>query len=652
MPVIDSVSVEKRKFSPKKNFVKKSHIKSFKEYKKLYNESINNPEKFWSREAENLDWFKKWNKVYSWKKTKLETKWFDGGKINISYNCLDRHLKTRGNKTALIWESDKGRSKQFTYKQLHKVVCRFANVLKKHGMKKGDRIVFYMPMIPELAIGILACTRIGVIHSVVFGGFSSESLKDRIQDSRAKIVITSNASIRKGQAIPMKKNIDKVLSECKSLKKVIVVQRDKSLKTSMKKNRDVWLHEEINYSDINDFCKPAEMNSEDPAFILYTSGTTGKPKGVVHSTAGYLMYVYLTFKYVFDYREEDVYWCTADIGWITGHSYIVYGPLANGATSLMFEGVPTYPNPDRAWKIVEKYKVSVFYTAPTAIRALARFGDEWVNKCDLSNLRLLGSVGEPINPEAWLWYHKVVGKNKCPIVDTWWQTETGGIMITPLPGAMDLKPGSACFPFFGIKANILRENGKPTKKGEGGYIVIEQPWPSMLRTVYRNPKRFRKTYFSKFKGGIYFAGDGAKRDKDGYFWIMGRIDDVVNVSGHRFGTSEIESALVSFKGVAESAVVPFPHKIKGKALYAFVTLKKGLNESDELVAKLRTHVSKVIGPIAKPDKIQFTDALPKTRSGKIMRRILKAIAEGLDDVGNTTTLANPEIVEILKKERV
>ncbi|MFH1589438.1 MAG: acetate--CoA ligase [archaeon] len=649
---LDSVAKETRKISPKNAFRNKAHIKSFEKYKMLYNESINNPNKFWAKQAEELDWFKKWDRVYSWNKKTLECKWFEGGLTNISYNCLDRHLEKRGNKTALIWEADKGKGKKYTYKQLHKEVCKFANVLKKRGIKKGDRICFYMPMVPELAIGILACTRIGAIHSVVFGGFSSEALMDRIHDSKAKIVVTSNVSLRGGKVIPMKENVDCIIGKCKSVKHVIVTQRT-TAKTHMKKGLDIWWHEEMASPTIKDYCEPAKMHSEDIAFILYTSGTTGKPKGVVHTTAGYLMYTYLTFKYVFDYHEEDIYWCTADIGWVTGHSYIVYGPLANGATSVMFEGIPTYPNPDRFWEIVEKYKVNIFYTAPTAIRALARYGDELVKKHDLSSLRLLGSVGEPINPEAWMWYYKIVGNSNCPIVDTWWQTETGGIMITALPGAVDLKPGSVCFPFFGVKPSIRRDDGSVAKPEEGGYLVIEQPWPSMLRTVYKNPKRFRDTYFSQIKEkGVYFAGDGAKIDKEGYVWIMGRIDDVVNVSGHRLGTSEIESALVSHKDVAEAAVVPIPHPIKGSALYAFVTLNKGIEGSSELVEILRKHVASKIGPIAKPDKIQFAEGLPKTRSGKIMRRILKSIAEGADDVGNTMTLSNPEVVEVLKRERV
>ncbi|MBC8444007.1 acetate--CoA ligase [Candidatus Woesearchaeota archaeon] len=649
--IIESVSKKSKRFSPSKIFRENAHIKSFEEYLKLYQESIENPDLFWAKQAEELDWFKKWDKVSSWKKTKLECKWFEGGKINISYNCLDRHLDSRGNKTALIWEPEVGKAKKYTYKELHKVVCRFSNVLKKYGVKKGDRVCFYMPMIPELTIGMLACVRLGAIHSVVFGGFSIESLKDRIIDSKAKILITSNASLRKGKSIPMKNNVDAILGDCKSLKKVVVVKRADDIDTFMKKGRDVWWHKEVDSNNIDDFCKAKEIDSEHPAFILYTSGTTGKPKGVVHSTAGYLMYTYLTFKYVFDYKEEDIFWCTADIGWITGHSYIVYGPLANGATTIMFEGVPTYPNPDRYWEIVDKYKVSVFYTAPTVVRALERFGKKWVEKHDLSSLRLLGSVGEPINPDAWMWYHQVIGKGKCPIVDTWWQTETGGILITPLPGAVDLKPGSACFPFFGVKASVLTEEGQKAKKGEGGYLVIEKPWPSMLRTVYKNPKRFKDTYFNKFPG-MYFTNDGVKCDEDGYFWIMGRMDDVVNVSGHRLSTAEVEGALVSHGSVTEAAVVPMPHKIKGSALYAFVTLKKGLSGGIDLISELRNHVGFEIGPIAKPDRIQFTNELPKTRSGKIMRRILKAIAAGKEDVGNTMTLANPEVVKKLKKERL
>jgi len=637
-----------KKFPPPKEFSQTAHIKSLKEYEKLYKESIKNPEKFWGKIANELDWFKKWKKVFRYTK-KPFCEWFIGGKINVSYNCLDRHLTTpRKNKAAIIWQGEQENdSITYTYEQLHREVCKFANVLKKHNIKKGDRVCFYMPMIPQLAIAMLACTRIGAIHSIVFAGFSAKALQQRILDSEAKILITSDGSFRKGKTLHVKNNVDRALVGCKSIKKVIVAQRTKS-KISMKKGRDVWWNDEMNSKDISAECKPAVMDSEDPLFILYTSGTTGTPKGELHTTGGYLTYVYLTTKWVFDIKEEDTYWCTADIGWITGHSYIVYGPLANGATTLMFEGVPNYPTPDRFWNIVDKYKVNIFYTAPTAIRAIEREGDSWVKKHDLSSLRLLGSVGEPINPEAWLWYYNVIGKKKCPIVDTWWQTETGGILITPLPGATPLKPGSATKPFPGVIAAIYKENGKEAKPNEAGYLVIKKPWPSIARTVWKNPKRYIKTYYSKFKN-VYLAGDSAKKDKDGYFWITGRLDDVINVSGHRIGTAEIESALVSHKTVAESAVVGIPHKLKGQALYAFVTLKKGIKKSDKLKDELIKHVAKEIGHIAKPDKIQFADALPKTRSGKIMRRILKAIAEGKKDVGNTTTLADPSVVEHLLK---
>jgi len=647
---IESIMHEKRLFKPSKNFVKKAHIKSFKQYEKLYKESIKNPSKFWGKIAKELFWFKSWKKVYYWNPKTLKCRWFEGAKTNVSYNCLDRHLKTwRKNKAALIWQGESENNvKTYTYEELHREVCRFANVLKKHGLKKGDRICMYLPMIPELAIAMLACTRIGIIHSIIFGGYSAKAVETRIKDCKAKILITADGSLRKGKVIPMKDIADLAVKDCKSIKKVIVVKRTNN---EIKINkRDIWWHEEINSDKIEDYCKPEKMDAEDPLFILYTSGTTGKPKGVLHTTAGYLVYTYITTKWIFDLKDKDTYWCTADIGWITGHSYIVYGPLANGATSIMFEGVPTFPTPDRCWKIVEKFKVSIFYTAPTLVRALEREGDKWPKKHDLSSLRLLGSVGEPINPEAWLWYYEVIGNKKCPIVDTWWQTETGGILITPLPGAMKLKPGSAMRPFPGVMATILREDGSEADANEGGYLVIKQPWPSMERTVWRNPKRFRETYFSKFPG-LYLAGDGAKIDEHGDFWIMGRLDDVVNISGHRIGTAEVESAIVSHKTVAEAAIVPIPHKIKGQGLYAFVTLKQGINKNDKLKAVLIAHVAKEIGHIAKPDKIQFADALPKTRSGKIMRRILKAIAEGKEDVGNTTTLADPSVVKTLIKER-
>ena len=647
----DSVMHEQRRFEPPQKFKEKAHIKSIEEYNQIYQRSIEDPEGFWAEMAENLHWFKKWDSVFHYTE-KPFVKWFEGGKLNVSYNCLDRHLETpRKNKAAIIWEGEPmGESQTFTYEELYREVCRFANVLKKYGLKKGDRICIYMPMVPGLAIAMLACTRIGVIHSIVFGGFSAEALKSRIQDCEAKMVITVDGSFRKGKMLCMKSAVDEALQDCPTVEKVIVYKRT-NCQIDMKNGRDLWWHEEINKEDIGNKCPPEEIDAEDSLFILYTSGTTGKPKGVLHTTGGYLVYVYLTTKWIFDLKEEDTYWCTADIGWITGHSYIIYGPLANGATSIMFEGVPTYPKPDRFWDIVEKYKVNIFYTAPTAIRALERFGDEWPNKHDLSSLRLLGSVGEPINPEAWMWYHNVIGKGKCPIVDTWWQTETGGILITPLPGAMTLKPGSAGKPFPGIEPAIYKEDGTEASPNEGGYLVIRKPWPSIERTIWGSPDRYNEVYFSRFPG-VYFTGDGARKDENGDFWIIGRVDDVINVSGHRIGTAEIESALVSHDSVAESAVVPFPHDVKGQALYAFVTLNQGIEKSDELKDNLRQHVAHVIGPIAKPDKIQFADALPKTRSGKIMRRILKAIAEGKEDLGNITTLADPSVVEVLKNERV
>ena len=649
---ITSMMEETRKFPPSKEFSQKAHIKSLEEYKKLYEKSIKDPEGFWGEQAQNLEWFKKWDKVldYSFGE-QIYIKWFQGGKINVTVNCLDRHLKTaRKNKVALIWEGEPGDSRKYTYQQLYEEVCKFANVLKKKGVKKGDRVTIYMPMIPELPIALLACARIGAIHSIVFGGFSAEALKDRILDANASTLITTDASYRSSKVIGLKSNADTALASCPMVKTVIVCNRTNT-KIDMKAGRDFWWHEEMAAKDIKPECPPEVMDAEDPLFMLYTSGSTGKPKGVLHTQAGYIIFVMTTFKWIFDYRDEDIFWCTADIGWVTGHSYIVYGPLAAGATSLMFEGVPNYPKPDRFWEIVEKHKVNIFYTAPTALRAMMRDGDQWPLGRNLSSLRLLGTVGEPINPEAWIWYYKIIGKERCPIVDTWWQTETGGILITPLPGAVVIKPGSATKPFPGVEAAVIREDGSPASVNEGGYLVIKKPWPGMMRTIFGQPERFKETYFVQFPG-MYFTGDGARVDEDGDFWLMGRVDDVINVSGHRIGTAEVESALVSHPFVAEAAVVGMPHEIKGQGIYAFVTLKAGQAKSEDLKKTLVAHVRKEIGPIAMPDKIQFTDSLPKTRSGKIMRRILKKIAAGdVRDLGDTTTLADPSVVQSLVSER-
>jgi len=646
---VESVYMEKRVFNPPEEFVKDAYIKSMEEYEKLWERSINDPQAFWGEMAEkHIDWFKKWDgpvEEYSFKDD-IYVRYFAGGKLNITYNCLDRHLKTwRKNKAALIFQGEPlDESITYTYQELYREVCKFANVLKKLGVKKGDRVAIYLPMIIELPVAMLACARIGAIHSIVFGGFSADALKDRIQDCEAGTLVTCNWGYRSGRILSSKSNADAALNVCPSVKKCIVVNRiDKE--TEMKEGRDYWWHELM--AEASPFCEPEEMDAEDPLFILYTSGSTGKPKGVLHTIAGYLLYTQLTLKYCFDIKDEDIWWCTADIGWVTGHSYIVYGPLALGATSLMFEGVPNYPEPDRFWEIVEKYRVNVFYTAPTAIRAIMKNGDDWPNKRDLSSLRLLGSVGEPINPEAWMWYYTVIGKERCPIVDTWWQTETGGFMITPIPGAMPMKPGSAARPFFGVDPVILRADGSEADPNEGGHLYIRKSWPGFMRTVYGDPARFKEQYFVQTPG-FYFTGDGARKDEDNYFFLMGRVDDVINVSGHRMGTAEIESALVSHEAVAESAVVGFPHDIKGQGIYAFVTLKGGFKASDDLKKALIQHIRKEIGPIASPDKLHFTDSLPKTRSGKIMRRILRKIAEGaIDQLGDTSTLAEPDVVDKL-----
>jgi len=652
---MEVLSDERRTFPPSKEFSAKAHIKSMAEYETLYKRSIEDPEGFWGdMAAQNLTWFKKWDKVLDYDFNKPYIKWFSGGKLNASYNCLDRFINTpTRNKAAIIWEADDGSYKTYTYQQLFMEVNRFANVLKKQGIKKGDRITIYLPMIPELAIAMLACSRIGAIHSIVFGGFSATALRDRIQDCQSTLCITSDKGVRGGKFVPLKTNNDAAVEECPTVQKVIVVKRGDG-EVAMKPGRDIWWHDEMASADIKNYCEPEQMDAEDPLFILYTSGSTGKPKGVLHTTGGYCLYTNLTFRYIFDYHDEDIHFCTADIGWVTGHSYIVYGPLSNGATSLMFEGVPTYPNPGRFWSICEKHRVNIFYTAPTAIRALMREGEKWVENHDLSSLRVLGSVGEPINPEAWMWYHRNVGKEKLPIVDTWWQTETGGILITPLPGAMTLKPGSATRPFFGVVPSVLKDDGSPAGANEGGKLIIEKPWPGMLRGTYGDPenKRIKEVYFSQY-AGKYFTGDGARIDEDGDYWLMGRIDDVINISGHRLGTAEVESALVSHPKVAEAAVVGYPHDIKGEGIYVYVTLNAGVEPTDALKKELVGHVRTVIGPIATPDKLQFAPGLPKTRSGKIMRRILRKIAHNqVDELGDTSTLADPSVVDNLVKERL
>ena len=624
------------------------------QYQQMYQESVENSESFWAKQAERVHWFKKWEKVKEVDFNTATIKWYLGGKINVSYNCLDRHLDSpRKNQAALIWESDDPtKCRTYTYQQLHREVCSFANVLKKHGVQKGDRIVLYMPMIPELPIAMLACTRIGAVHSIVFGGFSADALRNRIEDCTPAAVVTADGGFRGNKAVPLKPNCDKAMEGFNYIKSCIVVNHSGTT-VEMNSNRDHWWHTEINGDDISSICPAEEMDSEDPLFILYTSGSTGKPKGVMHTTGGYITYASMTHKYVFDYRDGETYWCTADIGWVTGHSYIIYGPLANGASSVMYEGVPNYPDWGRFWDVVEKHQVNIFYTAPTAIRAIAKEGDDFVNKRDLSSLRLLGTVGEPINPEAWQWYHRVVGKERCPIVDTWWQTETGGILITPLPGATKLKPGSATKPFFGIHPVIVDpQTGTELEGATEGALCIKDSWPGQMRGVYGDPERFFNTYFVQYNG-MYFTGDGAKRDEDGYYWITGRIDDVINVSGHRMGTAEVESALVLHHDVAEAAVVGFPHEIKGQGIYAYVTLNSGVEPTDTLRTDLVKLVRKEIGPIATIDAIQWAPGLPKTRSGKIMRRILRKIAENqVSSIGDTSTLADPSVVENLIEARI
>ncbi len=640
-----------QKFYPSSEFSENAHIGSMEQYEKLYQESIKDPSGFWSKQAERLHWYKKWDDVVDFDFVDANIKWFSGGKLNVSYNCLDRHVEAGfGDRTAIIWEgNDPAEDKTFSYSELLAEVEKFANVLKDNGIQKGDRVCIYMQMVPQLPIAMLACARIGAVHSIVFGAFSSDSLRDRINDSSCKMLITQDTGVRgKKLDIPMKVNADKACAETPSIEVVVVVQRT-GAEVNMEEGRDIWWHDGMEKA--HDHCPPEEMDAEDPLFILYTSGSTGKPKGVLHTTGGYLVYTSLTHEKIFDYHEDDVYWCTADIGWVTGHSYIVYGPLANRAISVMFEGVPTYPDMGRFWQIVDKHKINLFYTAPTAIRALMRHGDTWPNEHDLSSLRLLGTVGEPIKEPEWMWYHSVIGSENCPIVDTWWQTETGGILITPLPGAIPTKPGSATLPFFGIEPVILNQQGDELEGATEGLLAIKSAWPGMMRTLYGDHERFRQTYFAAFPG-YYLTGDGAKRDEDGYYWITGRVDDVLNVSGHRIGSAEVEGAIGKADGVAEAAVVGYPHDIKGQGIYAYVTLMSGLEPDDELTAAIVKTVRAEIGPHASPDKIQFTDGLPKTRSGKIMRRILRKIAEGeVDKLGDTSTLADPSVVEDLVEGR-
>ena len=642
---IESILSEERIFLPSEEFSANAHIKSFAEYENLYEAAAENPEEFWASAAESLHWFRKWDTILEWNEP--HAKWFVGGKINIAYNCLDRHLEGwRKNKAAIIWEGEPGEIRTITYGQLHSEVCKFANVLKKLGIKSGDRVALYMPLVPELAMAMLACARIGAIHSVIFGGFSADAIKDRVNDGECKLIVTADGGFRRGSEIRLKDTVDEAVGNCPTVENVVVFKRT-GAKVKMETGRDHWWHELMQTVSSN--CPAEELDSEHPLFILYTSGTTGKPKGILHTTGGYLTQTTLTAKWIFDLKEEDVYWCTADIGWITGHSYVVYGMLSNGATVLMYEGAPNYPDFDRFWDIIERHKVNIFYTAPTAIRAFIKWGEQYPLKHDLSSLRLLGTVGEPINPEAWMWYHKIIGKEKCPIVDTWWQTETGAIMISPLPGATPTVPGTATRPFPGILMDIQTKEGKSVGTNEGGYLVIKHPFPSMLRTIWNDDERYQKQYWSEIPN-VYFAGDGARRDASGNFWIMGRVDDVINVSGHRLGTAEIESALVSHPSVAEAAVVGRPDDLKGQAIAAFVTLEGGRTGNEELKTELRQHVTKEIGALAKPDDIRFTDVLPKTRSGKIMRRLLRELASSGTVVGDVTTLEDFSVLEKLRED--
>ncbi len=659
---IDSLLQESRMFDPPAAMRERAYISGYCAYERLYQESIQNPEAFWSNQArEHLVWFKDWHTTLVQDFSRIGqveqpyVQYFVGGKLNASVNCLDRHVQSfRRHKVALFWQGESDDQRRcLSYQQLHEQVCRLANVLKRLGLKRSSRVTIFLPMIPELPVAMLACARIGAIHSVVFCAFSAQALRDRILDCDSEMVITADVAFHGGKTIPLKQKTDEALLHCPGVKHTIVYQRGDG-QLDMKPGRDLWWHEEMSRPETSTACEPEPMDSEEALFILYTSGSTGKPKGVLHTTAGYLLYAHLTCRWIFDLHDEDLFWCTADIGWVTGHSYGVYGPLSNGATVLMFEGTPTYPQPDRFWQIIEHYRVSVFYTAPTAIRALMRLGEQWPSRHDLSSLRLLGSVGEPINPEAWMWYYRVIGKERCPIMDTWWQTETGGIMISALPGAISTKPGSASKPFFGVVAEILKEDGSRAQVNEGGALVITAAWPGMLRGVYgdRRHERIKDVYFSKFSGK-YFTGDGCRVDADGFYWLMGRIDDVINVAGHRIATAEVESALVSHESVAEAAVVGIPHDIKGQAIYCFVTLKQGISPSQDIRKALISHVREVIGPIATPEKIQFAEALPKTRSGKIVRRILRKIAEGsLKDLGDTTTLADPSVAEVLMAGRL